>query len=30
LINDLFELRERRFERHCRDVRPGLGHVTTF
>jgi hypothetical protein len=30
LIDDLFEFRERRLERHCRDVRPGVGHVTTF
>src|SRR5579863_294788 len=30
LIDDLFELRERRLERHRRDVRFGLGHVGSF
>jgi hypothetical protein len=30
LIDDLFEFRERRFERHCRDFRPHLGHGAPF
>ena len=30
LIDNLFKFRERRFERHCRDFRPGLGHGATF
>src|SRR6185312_2265417 len=30
LIDDPFELRERRLERHRCDVRPGFGHVGSF
>src|SRR5580698_5035734 len=30
LIDDLLEFSERRLERHCRDVRPGLGHGAAF